>query len=376
MPTLMIVDDEALARFSLRTIISQAFSDVSVVAEAENGPDAIAAYERFRPDAVLMDVRLPGMSGITVSEKILEKFPSAKIVICTAYDNFSFISHALDIGVKGFLLKPVRREEVVQKLEKLFFSNASIIEQLAEQKILELLLSDQPTSPENLAQLQQYYDGLDSGVLLLLDSCSPDSTWNLLKKLSAALPNGRKAFICRQEGYGCLFATHARNLDIWNQLMETIAREDPALRFRWAAAVVRGGKLRECFDRLCHTLRESPENTPAEEAQIPVSIGERLREKLNFPDSEIDDMSLDKLARELEISPQYLSVVFKDTLGVTFIGYMTQRRMNYAAHLLREENRSISEAAQLCGYSDLTYFKRLFKKTMGISPREYARGRK
>ena len=66
MPTLMIVDDEALARFSLRTIISQAFSDVSVVAEAENGPDAIAAYERFRPDAVLMDVRLPGMSGITV----------------------------------------------------------------------------------------------------------------------------------------------------------------------------------------------------------------------------------------------------------------------------------------------------------------------
>lgn len=370
MPTLMIVDDEALARFSLRTIISQAFADVSVVAEAENGPDAIVAYERFRPDVVLMDVRLPGMNGITASEKILEQYPSAKIVICTAYDNFSFISRALDIGVKGFLLKPVRREEVVNKLEKLFFSDSTIIEQLAGEKMLEQLISGQ-IGGESIEQLKHYYPGLDSGVLLVLEGRDGKGLWALLKKLSAAPPNGRKAFICRMDGYGCLFATHARNPEIWNQLIETIAGEEPGLQLRWASAVMRGGRWKECFERLREQMedRSGQVDAPA----VPVSIGERLQEKLNFPDQEIDNMSLDKLARELEISPQYLSVVFKDTLGVTFIGYMTQRRMNYAARLLRDEHKSVQETAQLCDYSDLTYFKRLFKKTMGISPREYAR---
>lgn len=372
MPTLMIVDDEALARFSLRTIISQAFSDVSVVAEAENGSEAIALYERFRPDVVLMDVRLPGMSGITASEKILEKYPAAKIVICTAYDNFSFVSHALDIGVKGFLLKPARRDEVVQKLEKLFFSDGSIIEQLAEQKILEMMLSSRSLPQENLEQLHAYYTGLDNGVLILIETQSPARTWALLKKLSAALPNGRKAFICQKKDQGCLFATQARNLDIWNQLLENIAGEDENLHLRWATTMVRSSRWRESYEYLCRQL-EDAQAAPAK-VQTQKSIGERLQEKLNFPDSEIDDMSLDKLAQELEISPQYLSVIFKDTLGVTFIGYMTQRRMNYAARLLRVERRSISDAARLCGYTDLTYFKRLFKKTMGISPREYMRG--
>lgn len=369
MPTLMIVDDEALARFSLRTIISQAFTDVSVIAEAENGPDAIEAYERFRPDVVLMDVRLPGMSGITTSEKILEKYPSAKIVICTAYDNFSFISHALDIGVKGFLLKPARREEVVSKLEKLFFSDSNIIEQLAEQKMLEQLLSDQ-VSPENLAQLQQYYPDLDSGILLVLEGPFRDENWQLLKKLASAPPNGRKAFICSLNGYECLFASHARNLDIWNQLLASICRDNPDLKICWAAGMVRNAKWKDCFERLCSQMEDQMD---VQQVDMPVSIGERLQEKLNFPDQEINNMSLDKLASVLEISPQYLSVVFKDTLGVTFIGYMTQRRMNYAARLLRDEHKTVQETAHLCGYSDITYFKRLFKKTIGISPREYAR---
>lgn len=372
MPSLMIVDDEALARFSLRTIISQAFADVSVVAEAENGPDAIDAYERWRPDVVLMDVRLPGMSGITASERILERYPSAKIVICTAYDNFSFISHALDIGVKGFLLKPVRREEVTQKLEKLFFSDASIIEQLAERKMLEEMLSGQ-LSGESLNELEPYYPGLDSGLLLILRIAAGREAQPLLKKLSLALPNGRRAFTCVYEGCGCLLATQSRSADSWNQLLDTLAAEDPALDLCWAAACVRGGKWRDAFLRLKKQLEEAaaPPAPSAEEA----SIGKRLLEKLNFPDSEIDNMSLESLARELGVSSQYLSLAFKDTLGVTFIAYMTQRRMNYAAQLLRAGVRDTAEVARLCGYGDPAYFKRLFKKTFGISPREYARSK-
>ena len=141
MATLMIVDDEALARFSLRTIISQAFSDVKVVAEVETGEAAIDAFARFHPDVVLMDVRLPGMNGITASEKILERFPTAKIVILTAYDNFSFISRALEIGVKGFMLKPVSREEIVRKLGRFFAPETSIVMEMAQQKILEMMIS-------------------------------------------------------------------------------------------------------------------------------------------------------------------------------------------------------------------------------------------
>jgi len=116
---LLIVDDEALARYSIITLISRNFSEIEVVGEAENGRQAIALNEKNRPDIIIMDIKIPGINGIDASYEILKDYPSVNILILTAYDNFDYIQKALDIGVKGYLLKPVRKEDFVEKINKI-----------------------------------------------------------------------------------------------------------------------------------------------------------------------------------------------------------------------------------------------------------------
>ena len=165
MPTVMLVDDEELSRFALRTLLSRNFADMTVVAEAETGEEAVEKYARYRPDGVLMDIRIPGINGLEASRRILSEYPKASILICSAYDSFSLVSEALDIGVKGYLLKPVKREEAVAKISRLFHARVSATEAFADQQVLALLTAN-ALSGETRAQITRYYGRLDDGVLI------------------------------------------------------------------------------------------------------------------------------------------------------------------------------------------------------------------
>lgn len=113
---LMIVDDEYLSRFALRTLISKKISGIEIIGEAENGRQAIELNRKLRPEIIIMDIKMPGISGIDASMEIINEFPETNILILTAYDNFGFIKRALDIGVKGYILKPIKEAEVIDKL--------------------------------------------------------------------------------------------------------------------------------------------------------------------------------------------------------------------------------------------------------------------
>ena len=82
MLTMLIVDDEKLSRVYLKMLISQNFPEVTQVVEAENAQQALQSFEELLPDGVIMDIRLPGASGIEVARQIMEKYPFARILIC------------------------------------------------------------------------------------------------------------------------------------------------------------------------------------------------------------------------------------------------------------------------------------------------------
>lgn len=88
------------------------------------------------------------------------------------------------------------------------------------------------------------------------------------------------------------------------------------------------------------------------------------------------DLSLDEVAREVNISSYYLSKLFKEETGENFIGYLTACRMEAARKMLADRNASIKEICIETGYSDPNYFSRIFKKTVGVSPTEYRKGLK
>src|SRR5262249_26082216 len=109
---ILIADDHPLTHEGIATVIGSQ-KDLEVVAQVGGGQEAVDAYVRERPDLVLMDLRMPGMSGLEATRAIVEKFPQARIIVLTSYDGDEYIHQALKIGAKAYLLKDISKEEML-----------------------------------------------------------------------------------------------------------------------------------------------------------------------------------------------------------------------------------------------------------------------
>lgn len=111
----MLVDDHFLVRMGLLGTLG-AEPDMTVVAEAENGTEAVAQFRRFQPDVTLMDLRLPGMDGIEATAAIRRDFPKARIIVLSTYDGDEDIHRALETGASGYLLKEIQRDDLLRAI--------------------------------------------------------------------------------------------------------------------------------------------------------------------------------------------------------------------------------------------------------------------
>ncbi len=108
----MVVDDHFVVRMGLRGSINLE-SDMTVIAEAPNGDQAIALYRQERPDVILMDLKLPGMSGVEATRLICKEFPGAAIIMLSTHDGEEDIYRSLVAGAKTYLLKTASRSELI-----------------------------------------------------------------------------------------------------------------------------------------------------------------------------------------------------------------------------------------------------------------------
>ena len=111
MTTLLIADDQALVRVGLRKILENE-PQTTVVGEAGNGQDAVAAARRLRPDVVLMDIRMPVLDGIEATRRIVRAQPSTRVLILTTFGLDDYVYDALRAGASGFMLKDAPPEEI------------------------------------------------------------------------------------------------------------------------------------------------------------------------------------------------------------------------------------------------------------------------
>lgn len=109
---ILIVDDHPALRLGLRALFDNE-ADMKVVADTGDGAEALPLFEKHRPDIVLMDLRLPGMSGVEAILAIRHQFPDARIVVNTTYDADEDIHRAIQSGAKSYLLKDMPKEEIL-----------------------------------------------------------------------------------------------------------------------------------------------------------------------------------------------------------------------------------------------------------------------
>ena len=126
---IILVDDEEEVRKSIIRKIDWEEAGFFVAGDAENGEDALEKIEALEPDVVLTDIRMPYMDGLTLAERIRQKYPSMKIVIFSGFDDFEYAKQAIKLNVTEYILKPVNVEELTAILKRIKVNLDQEIEQ-------------------------------------------------------------------------------------------------------------------------------------------------------------------------------------------------------------------------------------------------------
>lgn len=113
----MVVDDHPLMRVGVASIVN-ARADMTVVAQASTGEEAVALFLKHKPDVTLMDLRLPGMSGVDSIRSIRETHPRARFVVLTTYEGDADIHRALEAGAQGYVIKGMPYQTLVEALQR------------------------------------------------------------------------------------------------------------------------------------------------------------------------------------------------------------------------------------------------------------------
>jgi DNA-binding NarL/FixJ family response regulator len=113
----LVVDDHPIMRFGIATIID-ATPDMTAVAQAGSGEEAVELYEKHLPDITLMDLRLPGMSGVDAIRTIMARHHNAKFVVLTTYDGDEDIHQALEAGARSYIIKGMPHDALVSALRR------------------------------------------------------------------------------------------------------------------------------------------------------------------------------------------------------------------------------------------------------------------
>jgi len=126
----LLTDDDPLVRVALSHFVSRA-PEITVIAEAESGAEAIEAVERLHPDIVMMDVQMPGMNGIEATQEITSRWPEVCVLACTTLDTRETVLPMLSAGASGYMLKDSSPDEFVSALRQAHNGTSSLSPRIA-----------------------------------------------------------------------------------------------------------------------------------------------------------------------------------------------------------------------------------------------------
>jgi two-component system, NarL family, response regulator len=176
---ILVAEDHLIARVGITSIINVQ-PDMTVIAEAVNGQQAVQEYRKHRPDVVLLDMRMPVMHGAEAAAVIHAEFPDARLIALSTYDGDEHIRRAVGAGVRAYLTKDVRHEELLRTIRAVHAGETCLPESIADSPNL---------SAREMEVLQLVVAGLSNKQiafkLSIADATAKNHVKNILAKLQA-----------------------------------------------------------------------------------------------------------------------------------------------------------------------------------------------
>lgn len=139
---LLLADDHAMVRRGLQVFLSTQ-TEIRLIGEAATGQETLAQVEALQPDVVLMDINMPGMSGIEATVRIKQLHPHVKVIILTSFSDQDHVLPAIRSGAKGYLLKDIEPEELVRAIHNVYKGKVELHPDVAGQLMSQYAESDQ-----------------------------------------------------------------------------------------------------------------------------------------------------------------------------------------------------------------------------------------
>ena len=125
MINVILIDDQQIIREGLKMLLSLD-DDINIVAEGTDGSEALELIEKYSPDVLLMDIRMPIMNGVEATKLVKEKYPDIKILILTTFNDNDYIFDSLKNGANGYLLKDAGSDEIIDAIKNVYKGNLLI----------------------------------------------------------------------------------------------------------------------------------------------------------------------------------------------------------------------------------------------------------
>lgn len=428
---IFLVEDESIMREGLRDNMPWQQFGYEFVGEAADGETALPLIRKTRPDVLLTDIKMPFMDGLSLSRIVAKEFPNMKIIILSGYDDFEYARQAIQIGVEQYILKPVTREtlkkvlsEVKDKIDserekkinmERIQSERREYELMSRRTFFEKVFSGRLSVQEIYTEMEKLSIQLEGPYFNLILV----GTQRKAKGAGVASGNSQKFVRCQDEmmhyfmrfpeyvifnwnmnTYGILIKGEQDMMDSYTRrALQNITRIYSQIEdeYDWHATqgtpVARLSLLSECYEEANHQLSlqylawRNPEETTTAAKNGENSGNNGLQPKTDSDDISNamlkkvleyieerytdENFSLNDAAKAANVSPNYFSAIFSQEMDMTFIEYVTKKRMDKAKKLLRQSKRSTADVAAEVGYKDSHYFSYVFKKTQGCTPREY-----
>ena len=162
--SILVVDDHPIVRQGIRSLLSN-YPEFEIVGEADNGESALSGVKEMSPDITLLDIRMPGESGLDILKEIRHIQANAKVLMLTSFDEEEYVMDALKAGARGFILKGVSDEILVNAIRAVHRGERVLSPQVTEQ-VVQRLIAKPPDPVEEDEELE--FDDDEQQILRML----------------------------------------------------------------------------------------------------------------------------------------------------------------------------------------------------------------